>query len=124
MVQKINLATCEADNGSNSFAGLLAKKGDNVLRDSFIFFSPETSVARRLTVGYTVVYPKCRTNGHAHGDKEEVYFILAGRGQARVGEEVFEVGPGDCFYVTPGLFHGVENIGTVPLTYLWAIADL
>lgn len=124
MIYKANIADCQVENGDNTFPVLLSKKGDNILRDSFVFFSPEASITRRLTAGYTVVYPNCRTNGHAHGDREEVYFVLAGRGRALVGEESFEIGPGDVFYVVPGLFHGVENLSPEPLTYFWAIAEI
>jgi mannose-6-phosphate isomerase-like protein (cupin superfamily) len=124
MIYKTTIATCQAEKGNNTFAELLSKKEDNILRDTFIFFSPEKSITKCLTVGYTVVYPNCRTNGHSHADKEEVYFILTGHGKATVGEENFEIGAGDVFYIVPGLFHSVENNTNEPLTYFWAIAKL
>ena len=39
--------------------------------------------------------------GHAHGESEEVYVVLAGSGRFRVGDEVFAVGPDDVVYCPP-----------------------
>ncbi|MBE3580995.1 MAG: cupin domain-containing protein [Thermoanaerobacteraceae bacterium] len=120
---KVNIHDCTPDSGLNTFETLLRLKENNIVRDTFILFSPENAT-RRLKVGYTVVYPKCRTNGHSHANEEEIYLVTWGRGLAQVGEEKFIVSAGDCFYVAPGLFHSVENCTNEPLHYVWAIAQI
>lgn len=56
---------------------------------------------------------------HAHGMQEEFVFILEGRGKALIGEQEFDVGPGDYVgYPTDGTPHNLRNDGDVDLVYL------
>jgi mannose-6-phosphate isomerase-like protein (cupin superfamily) len=70
-------------------------------------------------MGYTVVYPDGKTTGHAHEDREEVYFVIQGRGKMVVGESEYEIKTGDALYVPFGLFHVTYNTGILPLQLLW-----
>ena len=42
---------------------------------------------------------------HYHERTAEIYYILAGWGRMRIGEEVFEVEPGTALYIPPGKVH-------------------
>lgn len=105
--------------GESSFATLLRQKGDEIRRDVLMLLKPEDSASGRLESGITVVYPGCRTNGHAHADREEVYFFLEGRGVMGVGDENWEVKAGDTFYVRPGPLHTTRNPYYTPLKFFW-----
>lgn len=57
---------------------------------------------------------------HRHERDEEFLFILSGRGQAEIGEESFEVGPGDFmgFPAPDGPAHHLVNPFDEDLVYL------
>ncbi len=56
---------------------------------------------------------------HWHERDEEFLFILSGRGRAEIGEEVFEVGPGDFMGFAPGgPSHHLTNPYDEDLVYL------
>jgi mannose-6-phosphate isomerase-like protein (cupin superfamily) len=42
---------------------------------------------------------------HYHRSSEEIYYFTHGRGRMRLGEEEFEVAPGDCVVIPPGVRH-------------------
>jgi mannose-6-phosphate isomerase-like protein (cupin superfamily) len=105
--------------GGSSFAALLRQEGDEIRRDVFMLLNPEDSASGRLQSGITIVYPGCRTKGHSHPDREEVYFFLEGHGFMGVDDEEWEVGAGDTFYVFPGPFHTTRNPHDVPLKFFW-----
>ena len=42
---------------------------------------------------------------HYHEHTAEIYYVLAGWGRLRVGDEVFEVEPGTAIYIPPGQVH-------------------
>jgi len=42
---------------------------------------------------------------HYHKRTAEIYYVLAGWGRLRVGEEVFDVEPGTAVYIPPGVVH-------------------
>ncbi|MEJ2351724.1 MAG: cupin domain-containing protein [Anaerolineales bacterium] len=105
--------------GRNSFKALLREQGDEIRRDVLMILRPEESHSGRLESGITIVYPGCRTNGHSHADREEVYFFLEGRGVMGVGDEEWEVKTGDTFYVHPGPFHTTSNPHETPLKFFW-----
>jgi uncharacterized cupin superfamily protein len=56
---------------------------------------------------------------HSHEGEEEFLYILSGRGIAEIGEEEFEVGPGDFMgFPTPSVGHHMRNPFEEDLVYL------
>jgi len=55
---------------------------------------------------------------HKHEQKEQIFFVLQGRGTVKIGGEVFEAKPGDLFYVPANVIHQTINQGKEPLQYL------
>ena len=59
------------------------------------------------------------TQFHYHDADEEFLYILSGRGIADLGEQSFEVGPGDFMgFTAPSPAHSLRNTGTDDLVYL------
>ena len=57
---------------------------------------------------------------HSHDAQEEFIFILEGSGEAEIGDETFEVGPGDYMgFPTDGTAHNLKNTGKADLVYLF-----
>ncbi len=59
---------------------------------------------------------------HRHHNSEELYHISAGRGRMVLGEEAFEVVPGDTVCIPPGTWHCIENTGNIDLKLLCCCA--
>lgn len=55
---------------------------------------------------------------HQHRTTEEIYHITQGSGFMRLGEESFKVSVGDSVCITPGTYHNIKNIGSLPLKIL------
>ena len=115
----IQVDQLKAETGGSAFAALLRQDGDEIRRDVMMLINPEDSASGRIQSGITIVYPGCRTKGHAHADREEVYFFLEGRGVMEADGEAWEVNPGDTFYVHPGPFHTTKNPYDFPLKFFW-----
>jgi mannose-6-phosphate isomerase-like protein (cupin superfamily) len=49
--------------------------------------------------------------GHRHKNQEEIYFVVRGTVQFKVGDEVFEVGPHTAVRVGTHAFRSVHNDG-------------
>jgi len=47
--------------------------------------------------------------GHRHKTQEEIYFVISGRLQFKLEDEVVEVGPGTAVRVAPGVTRSVWN---------------
>jgi mannose-6-phosphate isomerase-like protein (cupin superfamily) len=47
--------------------------------------------------------------GHRHKTQEELYFVLSGRLQFKLGEEIVEVGKHEAIRVPPATWRGVWN---------------
>lgn len=59
------------------------------------------------------------TTHHFHDADEEFLYIIAGRGVAKIGEEEFEVGPGDFMgFGAPSAAHSLTNPFDTDLVYL------
>lgn len=73
---------------------------------------------RNQSLAEAVVAPGQATARHRHRASEELYHIAAGHGQMTLGDQRFEVGPGDTVCIPPGTPHSIENSGTEPLRIL------
>ena len=61
------------------------------------------------------------TQFHFHDADEEFLYVLQGRGIAEIGDEFFEVGPGDFMgFATPSQPHTLTNPFSEDLVYLMA----
>ena len=47
--------------------------------------------------------------GHRHKEQEELYFVLNGRLQFKLGDEIVELGKHEAIRVPPGTWRGVWN---------------
>jgi mannose-6-phosphate isomerase-like protein (cupin superfamily) len=66
--------------------------------------------------------PGASTTPHYHPLTEEIYYILEGNGQMRIGEETRDVAPGDAIAIPPGAIHTILNTGTATLKFLCCCA--
>ncbi|MGH2919591.1 MAG: cupin domain-containing protein [Solirubrobacteraceae bacterium] len=49
--------------------------------------------------------------GHAHKTQEEVYFVISGTLQFKLGDEIVDIGPHTCVRVAPETVRSVWNEG-------------
>ena len=74
-------------------------------------------------VDYVELPPGTSIGEHTHGENEEIYFIVEGRGTMRTNDEVYGVRAGDLIVNRRGWSHGLENDTPDPLRVLvWEIA--
>ncbi|RAP56422.1 cupin domain-containing protein [Oleiagrimonas sp. MCCC 1A03011] len=78
--------------------------------------------ARKLGYNLTVVAPgKRNCPFHSHRSEEEMFFVLEGRGELRMGEDRYPLRQGDLVACPPGgpeTAHQIINTGDTELRYL------
>lgn len=84
-------------------------------------FSPEQEqccMEGMLYVAYAMLQEGKSYEAHAHGDHEEVYYIISGHGSIKIGEETREIRDGDAIYIPAGEVHSIGNKGKGFLVFL------
>jgi mannose-6-phosphate isomerase-like protein (cupin superfamily) len=76
---------------------------------------PAWTPARNQSLAEATVPVGGATVAHYHPEAEELYFITAGQGRLRIGEDERDVRPGDCAVIPPGTEHKLWNTGSEPL---------
>ncbi len=91
---------------------------DNAIRHSRNL-GAETGLTR-IGIHQVRIEPGCEsTTHHFHDADEEFIYILQGRGIARIGDEEFEIGPGDFMgFPVDGVGHSMRNPYDEDLVYL------
>ena len=78
--------------------------------------------AQKLGYGVTVVPPKRQAFPfHSHHANEEMFFILSGEGEVRIGKERYKIRAGDVIACPPGgpeTGHNIINTSDAELKYL------
>jgi mannose-6-phosphate isomerase-like protein (cupin superfamily) len=69
-------------------------------------------------VDHLVIPAGSSLGAHRHETLEEIYYVLSGTGQATVGDESVEVGPGDAVPCRIGELHGFYNHAQLDLEFL------
>lgn len=77
---------------------------------------------RNQSLAEAMVPPGTATLLHRHHASEELYHVTAGRGRMTLGDERFELAPGDTVLIPPGTPHRVENDGDEALRLLCCCA--
>jgi mannose-6-phosphate isomerase-like protein (cupin superfamily) len=62
------------------------------------------------------------TTAHFHRRTEEIYYVLSGEGQMRLGDETRHVTVGDAVAIPAGLVHNITNTGSNELVFLCCCA--
>lgn len=80
------------------------------------------SVIRNQSLAEARIPSGGATQEHYHPRAEEIYFITAGTGRMRIGNETRDVKPGDAIAIPPGQRHKLWNTGAGTLTLLCCCA--
>ena len=67
-----------------------------------------------LYAGLNCFLPGQEHRAHVHADQDKLYMVVAGRGEARLGDEVHSVEAGDLILAEAGVVHGLKNTADVP----------
>ncbi len=92
--------------------------GGIVIKDNETYTLKDNTTLNNLVVSSTFLKPHQSTRGHTHPGQEEVYYFVSGRGTMEIGEQSFNVDPGDVFLIPDGAFHRVHNPTDTPLYFV------
>lgn len=73
--------------------------------------SPQIGNLKDMTVGRVVIKKGHSNPRHAHGNCEELLYLLKGRLEHTMGSEKIILNPGDTLAVGAGVFHNAMSIG-------------
>jgi len=75
-----------------------------------------------FVLGMTEYYAEEYQNVGVH-DTQEGFYVIAGEGTARIGDEEFPIRPGASFIAPKGVPHSVKKSpGSIPVRLIWAHA--
>jgi mannose-6-phosphate isomerase-like protein (cupin superfamily) len=80
---------------------------------------PEFQCLKKITyVSLAQLQPGLSYEPHLHEDHEEVYYIIRGRGNIKVGEEIARFRDGDVIYIPEKAVHSITNDGDEMVEFL------
>ena len=73
-------------------------------------FARKNLELQKSGVGYYKIAPDFATPfGHTHSEQEEVYVVVSGSAQAKVGDQVIELSQWDALRVAPGVWRSLAG---------------
>jgi quercetin dioxygenase-like cupin family protein len=75
-----------------------------------------------LTFGYVEIAPGKKNPRHFHPNTDEVLYLFEGRLRHSLGDDVFDLAPGDAIYIPATVPHDARNDGAVTARMLVAYA--
>ena len=70
-------------------------------------------------MGYVTLEPRGGQVPWHDQESEEVYFIIEGKGEMCLGDEIRMVRGGQAVQIPPGVFHQLTNVGDEPLRMIY-----
>jgi mannose-6-phosphate isomerase-like protein (cupin superfamily) len=83
---------------------------------------PAWTAARRQSLAEATLQRDGETAEHYHPRAEELYYVVAGAGRMRLGDEEADIRTGDCVVIAPGTAHKLWNPGPETLVLLCCCA--
>lgn len=75
-----------------------------------------------LLLGLNCLEPGQTQKPHDHADQDKFYYVVAGEGVFRIGENLKSAVAGEVIWAPAGMIHGVSNEANTRLTLLVGIA--
>ena len=72
--------------------------------------------SENMSISYVTITGKAKS--HMHRRLEEVYYIEKGIGRIRIGNDVFDVKPGDVIPIPQNTYHSLEKTSKEPVELL------
>lgn len=79
---------------------------------------PTTTGSQQLDYRISSYAPMAYVEVHVHKTQEQVYHILGGEGLMEIDGVKTVVRKNDVIFLAPGSWHGIENTGIEPLTFI------
>ena len=73
-----------------------------------VLLDAESGGAREQSLAEASLAPGQATERHYHGETEEIYVVLDGKGEMEVDGERRPVGPGDAILIPAGAWHQIR----------------
>jgi len=73
--------------------------------------NPKSCPGAQLEFHITEIQPEGGALDDVHEKEDHVFYVLSGRAMAKVGDDDFEVGPGDALYVPRNTVHNFRIQG-------------
>ena len=87
-----------------------------------VLLSQQINHTKNISLGMTILEPGWTSSPHGHETEDEIWFVLSGTGQAKVGEESIQIEKGTAIDCPPGQPHQLINNGKEDLRVLWAFS--
>lgn len=98
---------------------LLSMAGSKTSGDIEAEVEPEFRCLKTITyISLAKLQPTLSYERHTHDDHEEVYYIIAGRGNIKIGNETTKFRDGDIIYIPEKSAHSITNDGEEMVEFL------
>lgn len=86
--------------------------------------SEDLQGSKEVMVGQTIYPPGETHEHHLHPDAEEVVIVVSGTGWHRVGDEYFDIGPGDVVFIPAMTAHSAGSDPEATMVILWVLGGV
>ncbi|HEY7778158.1 MAG TPA: cupin domain-containing protein [Nitrososphaeraceae archaeon] len=98
---------------------MLSKSGKKTDGDIEAEVEPLFQCLKAITyVSLAKLQPSLSYESHSHNDHEEIYYIISGRGNIKIGNEVSKFRDGDIIYIPEKMLHSITNDGDEMVEFL------
>ena len=98
---------------------LLSMAGSKTSGDIEAEVEPEFRCLKTITyISLAKLQPTLSYERHTHDDHVEVYYIIAGRGNIKIGNETTKFRDGDIIYIPEKSAHSITNDGEEMVEFL------
>ncbi len=86
-------------------------------------FRPANSRVKNMSVAAGFLKPAQKAFPHLHKRSEEIYYVLAGAGRVRVGNNTYTIKKGDAIYIPRHSLHALMNTSRTKRLEILAISS-
>ena len=77
--------------------------------------APDEGECKNMIFGVVTFPPGSDPGQHHHENEEEIIYVISGRGETKVADDIYPLEPGVAVFTEPGIPHGIKVTGDEPL---------
>lgn len=97
--------------------------GGQIIKETEFYTVKENKFGKNIVLKSYSIKPNCELEGNTIPDSDQVFYVILGKGDIQLDQQMYEVRPGTVVTIPANVYHRIRNIGQTDLYFLSVIGE-
>jgi mannose-6-phosphate isomerase-like protein (cupin superfamily) len=97
--------------------------GGNIIHQTEQYIIKENKFSTNLNLKSYSIKTGNELEGRTFTDKDQVWYVILGKGDVQLNQQMYEVRPGSVITIPANVYHRLRNIGETDLYFICVVGE-